>query len=266
MPFLPHHRRRQIAVTALAAALALTATGCLGGDDKAKGPFDGKPDREIIDTAIAATKSARSLTLTAEGSIATTRTKKKEPLKLRIAVHQDGRCSGTMSVAGQGSVEFAGNGKDTYLRPDEQFLRFQLKQPDEDGPGVSGPEADGVVKLMKGKWHKADPAEPDSKDFTEFCDVDSLLADFGSGTTAGVKQAGEAAVDGRKTLKFTQGAKNEEELHVATEGKPYVLKLTGTPEDEKDGELMTAVLSDFDKAPLPKIPAPAEIADPDKLG
>ncbi|QDY77144.1 hypothetical protein [Streptomyces qinzhouensis] len=274
MPFMPRHYRRPIAVAALASALALTATGCLGGDDKAKGPFDGKSDQEIVKAATTATKAATSLTMTIEGTMAMDRTKKLSRMTARMALHNDGRCTGVLSVVGQGRVEIVVTGKDLYMRPDETFMRSQLKVPDETGPAMSAAEIEGVVRLTKGKWLKEDATSADSKEVADFCDLDNALKDLGTEGTAGIERVGETTVNKQKALKFTKpsavkakkGTTVREELYVATEGEPYVLKITGTPEKEADGGLMTAVLSDFNKAPLPKIPAPAEVMDPEKMG
>ncbi|MGV9313323.1 hypothetical protein ACWDR0_14165 [Streptomyces sp. NPDC003691] len=278
MPLMPRSRRRPIAVAALASALALTATGCLGGEDeKAKGPFGGKSNKEVIESASTATKAAKSLTMTAEGSMALDRTKKQRQVTIRMAIHDGGRCSGSMSVAGQGKVDIVVSGKDAYMRPDETFLRTQLKQSDETGPALSAAEINGAVGIMKGKWLKEDAASPDIKEMAEFCHLDAVLKDLGAEGTAGVERAGETTVNGQKALKLTNPVevgtakgkakvKVTEELYIATSGKPYVLKIVGSPEDAEAGELITATFSDFDKAPLPKIPAPAEIIDPDKLG
>lgn len=264
-------RRNAVAAAALVSVLALTATACgdEGKDDTGKGkedkgstvttpekpkdPFAGKTDTQIMESALAATKAAKSLTIKGEGPMDAEPGKPTQRTNINLSIHNDGRCAGTLGVKGQGEVEIALVGSTTYMRPDDTFLQTQFKD-----PSMSAGEQEQVVKMMKGKW-LTDSKDKDFAGFAEICDLKKFMDD-GTGSADNVKptdarRAGETTVNGQKALKFT--GKNGTEAYVAAEGEPYLLKLVGKDE----GEPFTLDLTEFNKAPLPKVPTPAEVLD-----
>ncbi|MGW4200852.1 hypothetical protein [Streptomyces sp. NPDC004726] len=285
MSVITPFRGRPLAVAALATALALGATACQDNEDakgakEPKGPkdsqsssgspgspgsgtaasaspesadaeaFPGKTGSEIATLAIETTKKATSLTVETDIKLA------EGPLRGRIAMSTRGDCVGTMSPGSSGSFEILRIGKTAYMRPDEAFLRDQVK-------GEPKADRDAAVALMKGRWMKANPSDPDAKGMLELCDLNVVLREVVVDRKTAIRRAGETTVGGRKALKLVEtDGTSTESLYVATEGKPYILKI----EAQDDQEPGTVTFSAFDEPVQAKEPAPSEILDLDKLG
>ncbi|MEU3600237.1 hypothetical protein ABZ714_16195 [Streptomyces sp. NPDC006798] len=271
-------RRNAVAAAALVSVLALTATACgdEGKDDTGKGkddkgstvttpekpkdPFAGKTDAQIMESALAATKAAKSLTIKGEGPMDAEPGKPKQRADINLSIHNDGRCVGTMGVKGEGKVEIANVGSAAYIRPDDTFMRTQIND-----PSMSAGEQEQVIKMMSGKWLTGDK-NSDFAGFAEICDLKKIMDEDGENSTednvkpADARRAGEATVNGQKALKLT--GKNGTEAYVATEGEPVLLKLVG----KDSGEQFTLHLSEYNKAPLPKIPNQADVLDMSQMG
>ncbi|MCX2185120.1 hypothetical protein KV205_32110 [Streptomyces sp. SKN60] len=250
-----HRIRRRAALAAtLCAAVALGATACGPFGDaepKASGPFGELTGPQIVDKAIATTKTAKSLSMDLD--LKTT----DGPIKAFVSTDLQGRCAGTMTIDTTGTAELIRpDDKAVYLRYDEAFLKEQSK-------GESPEVQAAVLKQMKGRWLKTDAKDPDTKDMVELCDLKALLADFEQ-DTAGTVQGEETMVGGKKALTLTQTYKGGEKdtFYVATEGKPYLLKIVTTGGKEPG----TIALSGYDKPVTATAPAKKDVLDEKDLG
>ncbi|MFE4590469.1 hypothetical protein [Streptomyces laurentii] len=264
----PRSRSRRLARAAGAlctAALALGATAC-GPDSgsgsgsgsgaatketpKATGPFGDMTGTEIADKAFAATRDAGSLTMDVSMHLSDGR------VKAKISTDHEGRCIGTVQDGGAGAADLIRTaGKTSYVRFDERLIKEQVK-------GESADVQAAVMKELKGRWMKVDPKDPDLKDMVEVCELRQLLADFET-STAGTVKGGETTLDGRKALMLTQRDGAEKSTaYVATEGKPYLLKITVTGGKEP-GSL---TFSDYDKPVKAEAPAKKDMVDEAALG
>ncbi|WP_328494544.1 hypothetical protein OHS59_18685 [Streptomyces sp. NBC_00414] len=247
-------RRTALAALCLAAAATASLTGCLpGGEDKAdskpKGPFAGLTGGEIADRAVEATSNASSLRM--KGDI---QDDDGSRIDLDMALDKKGRCAGTMSANGQGEAELMMTGDTLYMKYDEKFLRAQ----DEDAPKE---ETDGVVAMLAGKWTKMSAKGSDAKDMASFCDLDTVLADF-QDVSSDATRGKTATVDGTPAIVLHEkDGKDTYTLYVATEGKPYLLKVIS--KSAKDPGTVT--FSDFD-TPVPAETPKGKILDLDALG
>ncbi|MFD0367904.1 hypothetical protein [Streptomyces sp. NPDC059071] len=253
----PRRPRRTALAVALCAAVALGATACGPFSDdkpKATGPFGDMSAAQILDKAVATTKAARSLTVDLD-------TKTTDgPLKGYLSTDVQGRCTGTMTVGTTGTAELIRPSepadKAVYLRFDEAFLKEQSK-------GEPADVQAAVIKQLKGRWVKTDAKDPDARDMLDMCDLKKLMADFEQ-DSAGAVEGAETTVDGRKALVLTLDYKGGEKdtFYVATEGKPYLLRIVTAGGDEPG----TVSFSDFDKPVTAKAPAKKDVIDEKSLG
>jgi hypothetical protein len=247
-------RRTALAALCLAAAATAGLTGCLSGENKAdskpKGPFAGLTGGEIADRAVKATTGATSLRM--KGDMPDD--EDGGTIRIDMALDKKGECAGTMSMNGQGKADLIKTGDTVYMKYDEAFLRAQSK-------GDSKSETDGVVEMLAGKWTKMAATGSDAKDIASFCDLDTVLAgaeDVNSDATRGKT----SSVDGTPAIVLHEkDGKDRYTLYVATEGKPYLLRVDST--SAKDPGTLT--FSEYDK-PVPAEKPAGKILDLDKLG
>ncbi|TPQ17127.1 hypothetical protein [Streptomyces sporangiiformans] len=244
-------RRTALAAVCLAAAATVSLTGCLPGldeaDSKPKGPFAGLTGGEIAERAVKATSNASSLrikgTVQDEGS----------PIGLDMALDKKGQCAGTMSANGEGKADLVKTGDTVYMKYDEQFLRAQ-------GEGQSKAETDGVVEMLAGKWTKMSATGSDAKDIASFCDLDTVLAEF-KGVHSDATRGKATTVAGTPAIVLHEkDGKDRYTLYIATEGKPYLLKVIS--KSAKDPGTLT--FGDFDK-PVPAQAPKGKVIDLDAL-
>ncbi|PSM44120.1 hypothetical protein C6Y14_07110 [Streptomyces dioscori] len=246
-------RRTALAALCLAAAATASLTGCLPGEDKAdskpKGPFAGLTGGEIADRAVEATSNASSLRM--KGDIVDDDGSR---IDLDMALDKKGRCAGTMSADGEGEAQLIMTGDTLYMKYDEKFLRAQ----DEDAPKE---ETDGVVAMLAGKWTKMSAKGSDAKEIAGFCDLDTVLADF-QDVSSDATRGRTTTVDGTPAIVLHEKDGNDTyTLSVATEGKPYLLKVVS--KSAKDPGTVT--FGDFD-TPVPAETPEGKILDLDALG
>ncbi|MFF2523648.1 hypothetical protein [Streptomyces liangshanensis] len=256
-------RRGALAALCAAAVLTLPACGTGSGDDngpagkstgsakpaKAKkaaekpAPFADLSGPQVMDKAFAATRAATSLTLKAdmpdpEGRIA-----------VDVALDKKGDCAGTMSMNGQGTVTLTKTGPTVYMKYDEAVLRSQ-------GKGQPQSDVDAAVKMLANRWVKTDAKDPDAKDLVGFCDLDGLLSAFEGGDSV-ARKGPVTTVDGQPALTLTESdGSSDYTVHVATEGKPYLLNTSWTGKEK--GEM---TFSQFDRPVDAKAPADKDVLD-----
>ncbi|MPY62058.1 hypothetical protein [Streptomyces spongiae] len=247
-------RRTTLAALCIAAAATVTLTGCLPGTDKAeskpKEPFAGLTGGEIAERSVDTTKGATSLRLKGE----VPDEESGGTIKMDIALDKKGDCAGTMSMSGEGGLELIKTGAIVYIKFDEAFLRSQ-------SDGSSKQETDMVVDMMAGKWAKTKATGADAKDIAGFCDLDTVLDEFGGerfdaerGDTT--KSGGVPAI----TLVEKDG-KDRYTAYVATEGKPYLLRIVSASKKEP-GDI---AFSDYNKPVRTEAPK-GKVLDLDTLG
>ncbi|MFE3633012.1 hypothetical protein [Streptomyces cellostaticus] len=248
-------RRTALAALCLAAAATAGITGCLPGQDKAgsepKGPFAGLSGGEIADRALKATTGAASLRM--KGDVADDES--KGTIGLDMALDKKGECAGTMSMGGQGKADLIKTGSTVYMKYDEAFLRAQSE-------GESKADTDAAVDMLAGKWTKMAVKGQDAKDIAGFCDLDSVLAgadDVSSDATRGKT----TTVDGTPAIVLHEkDGKDRYTLYVATEGKPYLLRVDSAAGAKEPVHLS---FSDYDKPVAARKPA-GNVLDLDALG
>ncbi|BBC33771.1 putative lipoprotein [Streptomyces graminofaciens] len=242
-------RRTALAALCIAAAATVTLTGCLpGGDDKPKGPFAGLSGGEIADKAVKATSNATSLRM--KGEIQDDSAGGK--VEIDMAMNKKGDCAGTMSIGGQGKAELIKSGDTIYMKYDEAFLRAQSKD-------SSKEETDMVVDMLAGKWTKTSATAEDSKDIASFCDLDTVLSDV-EDTNSDAERGKTTTVDGTSAITLTErDGKDRYTLYVATEGKPYLLRVVSKSADEP-GDI---TFTDYEK-PVPAEAPKGDVLDLDK--
>jgi hypothetical protein len=112
----------------------------------------------------------------------------------------------------------------------------------------------------------------DAKDMASFCDLDTVLSgaedDLPSskspdtGGTPTFTRAGTTTVDGAKAVVVhAKDAKESYTMYVATEGKPYVLRLDSTSPDDPGSITFT----DYNE-PVPAQKPAGHVVDLDALG
>ncbi|MEU8522113.1 hypothetical protein [Streptomyces sp. NBC_01216] len=253
MPATPRRRTRHAALAATlcaSTALGVTACGPFSGGTRAEGPFGSLTGPQIANKAIAATKTADSLSLdvatkTADG-----------PLKAHLTLDTEGRCAGTLTFGTTGTVELIKpDAKDAYLRFDEALLREQAE-------GEDAAVQEAVVKQLRGRWMKTPVTDPEAADSLELCDLKALLGQFETGVNLAVK-GGETTVGGKKALMLTQALDEEKTtLYVATEGTPYLLKVVTAGGDEPG----TVTFADYGEPVDAKAPPAEDVLDEKALG
>ncbi|MEI5099503.1 hypothetical protein RB200_14010 [Streptomyces sp. PmtG] len=253
-----YSRRTAFAALCLATAATVTLTGC--GDDESdgskksaaateKGPFADLSGPQIVDKAMKATSGASSLRM--KGSMADG----GGPGSIDLALDTKGHCAGTIGTTGEGSVDLIGKDKTVYMRYDAAFLRAEMK-------GEPKADVDASVDMMADRWVKTGTTKSDEKDFAQFCDLKTVLADFDE--TGSVARKGKATtVDGTPAIALHESdGKERATLYVATEGKPYLLKAVNDPGKGKKKD--TLVFTDFDK-PVKATPPKGDVLDLDEL-
>ncbi|GAA3810573.1 hypothetical protein ACFS5L_41850 [Streptomyces phyllanthi] len=246
-------RRTALAALCIAAAATVTLTGCLPGTDKAdsesKGPFAGLTGGEIADRAVEATKGATSLRLKGE----VPDEESGGTIRIDMALSKKGDCAGTMSMNG-GRTELIKTGDTVYLKFDEAFLRAQSE-------GSSEEETEAVVDMLAGKWTKTAATGTDAKDLASFCDLDTVLSEF-EDVNSDAERGATTTVDGTPAIALhEQDGKDRDTAYVATEGKPYLLRVVS--KSAKDPGDIT--FTDYDK-PVPAEAPKGKVLDLDAMG
>ncbi|GHH02239.1 hypothetical protein [Streptomyces rubradiris] len=247
---------RRTAFAALCLAAAATAgltTGCQSGDDSAdskpKGPFAGLSGGQIVERSMKTTTGSSSLRM--KGRVPDDES--KGFIDIDMALDKQGRCAGTLSFSGQGKADLIRSGGTIYMKYDEKFLRAQSEESKED--------TDAAVGMLAGKWTKTAAKGQDAKDIASFCDLDTILGDMKDGDTEATRGK-TTKVDGKPAIVLHEkdGA-DDYTAHVATEGKPYLLRIDS---GAKAKEQIHLSFSDFDRPVAADKPA-GEIIDLDAL-
>ncbi|MFE5207598.1 hypothetical protein [Streptomyces sp. NPDC056600] len=248
-------------LTAVAATAVLLVTGCQSGSDAkdSKGSkdsqgsagqevFAGLSGEQIADKAVKATTDAESLRF--KGTMPDEETGKT--MAMDIAMDKKGACAGTISPEGEGTMEIISTEKTLYMKLDEKALRAQNK--DQDAATL-----DAMVDMIGGKWAKT--SADGAGDVAEMCNLDTILGELKTASTAGSKRGKETELAGTPAFTVTaKEGKGSTTLYVATEGKPYLLQVDTT----ESGAPVSLKFSDYGK-PVPSAAPKGEIVDLDNL-
>lgn len=253
----------------IVAAATAGLTGCRPGQDTAgtgtgtsstsaspskpaakKEAFAGLSDGEIADQATKATTCASSLRVKGHipddesGGIIT----------LDVTLNKKGECAGTIGLGGKGKAELIKTGDTVYMKFDEALLREQSK-------GESKSDTDAAVAMLAGKWTRTKATGADAKELEDFCDLGTVL-DGAEDTNSDASRGKATTVDGAPAITLHEkDGKDRYTLFVATEGKPYLLRIDSTAGADQG----PVFFGDFDK-PVPAQKPAGRILDLVALG
>lgn len=187
-------------------------------------PFAGLTADRIARDAVAATKGAASLRLTAEG------TDDGRRLKVDFSLDRRGTCAGGLR-RDDSEAEFAVVKGVTYVKGDDEFWRSISAGADAGtDAGTSGTDpgqADELVEALRGKWLTIPAgAGASARALGGACDLDAMLDQEDTADAKGVTRGAAAEVEGRKAVTLVKrGSEGTRTTYVAAEGKPYLLKV-----------------------------------------
>ncbi|GGO88298.1 hypothetical protein [Wenjunlia tyrosinilytica] len=253
-----HHHSKRTALAAACTAAAIGLVGCgtatkdagkspsaapVTSKPAAKEPFAGLSGPRIADKALAATRSASSMTLRFDG------TSDGEHITAGMALDKRGDCVGDLTMP-QGGIRIIKTGDTAYMKYDDAMWKSQ---------GKDGATAASVIG---DRWIKTSAADPDFKDLGSMCDLEELLAGF-DGDTEGSQKGRLTVLDGKPVVPLVEkDGKEVSTAYIAAEGKPYILKIT----TEGGKEPGTAEFADYDKPVNAQAPSPKNAVDLAKLG
>ena len=174
------------------------------------------------------------------------------------AFAQDGR-SGSLDLRvqgeeGAGSLAFEKLKLDLVRKADELYLRGDSSFYKQFG----GPEA---AKLLREKWLRASPDEPQLREAADFLSLQDLMAGLLDPATR-YEKGEETTVGGRRAL-LLRTSDGKGELAVALEGEPLPLRLT--PAEDGAGSTGTLTFSRWGERFDIAAPDPADVVDPSTL-
>lgn len=256
-------RRTALAALCIVAATTAGLTGCQAGQDTADGtsstsakakeskePFDGLSGGEIVDRAFKATTTASSLRMAGE----VPGDESSEAIQFDMAMNTGGECTGTLSIGGKGEAELIRTADTVYVKYDETFLRAQSE-------GEPSADVDAAVSMMADRWTQTS-ATDDADGLDAFCDLDGLLEGFTNEGHSNASRGRTSEVAGTPALTLSEkDGEDTYTVHVATEGKPYVLRIDSTSATAPS----SLTFGDYDEPVRAEKPA-GDILDLDALG
>ncbi|MFE5666242.1 hypothetical protein ACFQ7W_20200 [Streptomyces niveus] len=231
-------------------------------------PFAGLTAARIAGEAVAATKGAPSLRLTAEG------TDDGRRVKVDFSLDRSGTCTGGLR-RDDSEAEFAVVKGVTYVKGDDEFWRSissgandvnaandesgRIEQSGQNDQSADTAVADELVQLLKGKWLKIPAgAGASARALGGACDLDAMLDGAHVADAKGATRGAAAEVEGRKAATLvkreTDGTRT---TYVAAEGEPYLLKAVS----EGGQSPGTVLLTDFGVPVKVAVPPGAETVD-----
>ncbi|QIP84775.1 hypothetical protein GLX30_12865 [Streptomyces sp. Tu 2975] len=259
-------KRKSLATAVVCLSAVIVLAGCSqDGDIKAKGAsgerrgpaavtsgdgesLEGLDAGQIADKAVAATRAAKSLAMA--GRIE----KDGEPVSIDLALDSGEKCSGLLGVKG-GRAELRQVSEVMYLKGDEQFWSASLRERSSESPGV---DSDAVVELLQSRWVKMPTGTV--KDLDRVCDLKAMFAqmDVDEADRKQMTKGPDSQVEGVPTVTLVKQEQDRTTtVHVAKEGKPYVLKIVKAGGDETG----TIVLSHYDEPVEVEAPPAEEVVD-----
>ncbi|MEU4131698.1 hypothetical protein [Streptomyces wuyuanensis] len=233
------HRRRTWTRASSAAFLAVALAA--GGTAYAGDDIETLTARQIAEKAREALVGARSVHITSKGDLR----EPGSPNELDLALDRSGNCAGTVSMGDEGSVEIVKRGETVWMKPDAAFWKNQV-------PGGG----DTVKELVGDRYLRGTTDNGLLKGMTEVCDLDRFVDRLTGVPTSDVDltKGKKTKVDGVDAIPVSGNlAGRTITLYVATEGKPYPVRLVVT---SAGAAKATVDFSDFDE-PVPTETPPA---------
>ncbi|MFE9249084.1 hypothetical protein [Streptomyces sp. NPDC007088] len=236
-------RKRTPAVLGTLCAGVLVLAGC--GDDSSDEPFKGQKADDIAAKAVAATDKAPSVHMKGTAHV-----KGGNTVRIDVRLDDKGNCAGTMSGDGA-KAELLRSGGDLLIKGDRTFWTNSAR-----GSGGNSGDGKKLADQLAGKWVKSPANGADAG----LCDKKGFLASMDQDKTErqGMRRGGTEEVGGEDAvlLKKQKGGK-QLRMHVATEGKPYILKT-----ETKGSEPNSVTFDEYGKKVEVQQPAEDEIVDP----
>ncbi|MFJ7912478.1 hypothetical protein [Kitasatospora sp. NPDC096204] len=249
--------KRLVSTAAICLVLAAGTAACgseksdgKGGDAKAgaskKLDTDKLSAQDIMKQAKDALASATSLKMA--GTIDAGEGK----MEMNLSLDNKSQCTGTMAMPGMGKFEIISDGKTSYVKPDTAFWT-----------NMGGPNGAKAAELFKGRYLTGFENDPTMGSLTSICN----LAEFSKKITEDKSAANEKAekgsageVNGVKTfsLKSTDAKGGVSTMQIATEGKPYPVRVEHSGGEDGNGKMD---FSDFDKPLTIQVPSPDNTID-----
>ncbi|MEU6478123.1 hypothetical protein ABZ858_14755 [Streptomyces sp. NPDC047017] len=235
-----------------ASAVCVTVTAAIGVAGCAKGssddrPFAGQSADQVASRAVSATRNASSLHMT--GKVYAN----SRPLTVDFHVDNKKTCKGRMTSE-QATADVIHADQATYIKGNEAFWQNTAKN--------SGGTQKETQTLSR-RWVKVPMGDAGT---TGLCDKQGFLAEMDSDKSErqGMTKGETSTVDGHQAiaLKKNKGGGETITMYVATEGKPYILKV-----DQSGGKApSTMAFSDYEKPVSATPPPPGQVIDRTKPG
>lgn len=234
-------RRRTLALVPCAATLGITSFA--GTTTQDPDDIEDLPPTKIAERAFDATKGVDSLRI--KGKV----TSGPDQIRLDLALNSQGDCTGTIGVDEATARLIRAEGI-TYLKGDEAFWK-------------AVDAGSNVTNLLADQWLKAPDQVKGADELTGVCDLDNLLKVIPSRAAAPGLTKGEVhEINGKSAIPVTRKDGNvTHRMDVATEGKPYILKITTTGSAKPE----TLTLSEFNKPVKAKAPPAEDVIDLEDL-
>ncbi|MFJ6621099.1 hypothetical protein ACIQOW_26430 [Kitasatospora sp. NPDC091335] len=236
--------KRLVSTTALCLVLAAGTAACGSSTSDGKAGSAQKLDtdklsaQDISKQAKEALASAGSLKMV--GNISSDEGK----MELNLTLDNKSQCTGSMSMPGMGKFDIISDGKTSYVKPDTAFWT-----------NMGGPNGAKAAELFKGRYLTGFENDPSMGSLISVCN----LAEFSKKITEDksssdkVEKGSAGNVNGVKTfsLKSTDSDGETSTIHVATEGKPYPVRIEHTGAKDGNGQID---FTDFDKPLTIQVP------------
>ncbi|MFE7527723.1 hypothetical protein ACFU7Y_18700 [Kitasatospora sp. NPDC057542] len=247
--------KRLVSTAAICLVLAAGTAACGGtksdgksGDAKAgasqKLDTDKLSAKDIEKQAKDALASATSLKMA--GTIGTD----EGQMEMNLSLDNKSQCTGTMAMPGMGKFEIISDGKTSYVKPDTAFWT-----------NMGGPNGAKAAELFKGRYLTGFENDPSMGSLTSVCNLAEFTKKIGSeeGTGDKVEKGSAGNINGVKTfsLKATDSKGEVTTLNIATEGKPYPVRIENA--GAKDGGKID--FSEFDKPLTIQVPSAENTID-----
>lgn len=235
---------QRIAARAAACAAVVVLTVTSGAVARADDDIESLPAQEIADRSRDALLDTESLHLRSEGDLGEGRS----PMTVDLTLDREGNCAGGIDLGNdEGSVEIIKRGDMVWLKPDSDFWKNQVP--------VGGTTFEAI---LDGRYMRGEASDSRLRTVVEVCDLDTfrqLLSDNADTAGGTLTKDTTTTVDGVRAVPVTRsgtaGAGPELTLYVATEGKPYPVRITVRGE----GTDAAVDFSGFDK-PVPTATPP----------
>ncbi|MFJ8627605.1 hypothetical protein ACIRD3_32890 [Kitasatospora sp. NPDC093550] len=233
--------KRLVSTAAICLLLAAGTAAC--GDDKSGKSGDSKAaapqklDTDKLSAQDIEKQAKDALAGATSLKISGTSVDEDGKTEINLSIDNKNQCTGTMTMPGMGKFEIISDGKTSYVKPDKDFWTT-----------IGGPNGAQAAELFKGRYLTGFESDPSLGGLSSVC----TLADFtkkvteDDGTAHKVEKGSAGNVNGVKTftLKSTDDKGEVSTVHIATEGKPYPVRVEHAGTKDGSGQVD---LTDFDK-------------------